>query len=568
MKRLFDSLTWKQILSIVLVAGGVIAGLVSLSRWNQERDFRALYSSLSAEDAAAVLAKVRESGTEFRISDSGTSVLVPSAKVAELRLQLAAAGIPKSGRIGYELFDKTNFGASDFAEQVNYHRALEGELERSVMSIREVAVARVHITAAKDSLYTEQRQPAKASVLVQLRRASALSPQNIQAICQLLASAVPGLAPELVTVVDTNGNLLNRARPQGSDSSEATLDYRKSIEKDIQNKIAATLEPLLGIDHFRAGVSADVDLTSGDQNEETYDPQKSAITNSQKTDDGAGVPGASGIPGTASNLPRPTAASPTPPTSPAIEPASRTRHTENISYQPSRVIKHIRLPQGAVTRLSLSVLVDHTVRWVGEKKLVEPPSADKLKVIKELVTAATGLDAMRGDQLVVDAFPFEATLAAEPPGKLLAAAPAPVIVPSLLETLMAYPRFKLLAGIGLGVLLLAVVGLVILRRKSAAKRKAAAAAAVKMTAAIHAGSPAELPPTKEEIEQQIQDRLDKQAADFARKEAEALMQLQMPEAQTKKSGVLTKHLIAEAKKDPAAMAQVVRAWLDGDKPKY
>src|SRR5580693_7191671 len=143
MKRLFDSLTWKQIVSIVVVAAGVIAGLVSLSRWNQERDFRPLYTSLSPEDAAAVLAKVREGGTEFRISDNGTSVLVPSGRVAELRLQLAAAGIPKSGRIGFELFDKANFGASDFAEQVNYHRAIEGELERSIMAIREVEQARV-----------------------------------------------------------------------------------------------------------------------------------------------------------------------------------------------------------------------------------------------------------------------------------------------------------------------------------------------------------------------------------------------------------------------------------------
>src|SRR3984893_6683442 len=185
MKRLLDSLTWKQILSIVLIAGGVIAGLISLARWNRERDFRPLYSSLSPEDAAAVLAKVREGGTEFRLSENGSSVLVPSAKVAELRLQLAAAGIPKSGRIGFELFDKTNFGASDFAEQVNYHRALEGELERSVMSIAAVEQARIHITLAKESVFLESRQPAKASVLVKLRPGMQLTGQNIAAICQL-----------------------------------------------------------------------------------------------------------------------------------------------------------------------------------------------------------------------------------------------------------------------------------------------------------------------------------------------------------------------------------------------
>src|SRR6202011_3662243 len=135
----------------------------------RERDFRPLYGGLSAEDAAGVVAKIRESGSEYRLSDNGSAVLVPSGKVAELRLQLAAAGVPKSGRIGYELFDKTNFGASDFAEQVNYHRALEGELERSVMSLAEVELARVHITLAKESVFLESRQPAKASVLVKLR---------------------------------------------------------------------------------------------------------------------------------------------------------------------------------------------------------------------------------------------------------------------------------------------------------------------------------------------------------------------------------------------------------------
>src|SRR5271166_2844198 len=158
-KRLLASLSWKQMLSLALAAGAVIGALALLSRWNRERDFRPLFSALSAEDAGAVLAKVRESGVEFRLSDNGSSVLVPSTRVAELRLQLAAAGVPKSGRIGYELFDKANFGMSDFTEQVNYHRALEGELERSVMSLSAVEQARVHITFPKESLFLDNRQP-------------------------------------------------------------------------------------------------------------------------------------------------------------------------------------------------------------------------------------------------------------------------------------------------------------------------------------------------------------------------------------------------------------------------
>ncbi len=228
-------------LSLVLAAAAVIGGLTVFSRWNRERDFRPLYSSLAPEDAAAVLAKVRESGSEFRLSDNGSIVLVPSARVAELRLQMAAAGLPKSGRIGFELFDKTTFGMSDFTEQVNYHRALEGELERSVMSLAEVEQARVHITFPKDSLFLDSRQPAKASVLVKLRPGAQLSPQNVAAICQLAASAVDGLLPEAVSVVDTRGNLLNRARkaasPDDPQPSEEALEYRQKLEHDLLAKI-------------------------------------------------------------------------------------------------------------------------------------------------------------------------------------------------------------------------------------------------------------------------------------------------------------------------------------------
>src|SRR5882724_1824083 len=210
--QMFRRMTPRQLILLAAAGIAVIGGLTALTHWNQERDFKPLFTGLAAEDAGPLLAKLLESGAEYRLADGGSTVMVSSARVAELRLDMAAAGLPKSGRIGFELFDKANFGASEFAEQVNYHRAIEGELERSVMSIREVETARVHLTLAKDSLYSEARQPAKASVLVKLRHAAALSPQNIAAICQLTASAVPGLAADQISVVDTSGSLLNRPR--------------------------------------------------------------------------------------------------------------------------------------------------------------------------------------------------------------------------------------------------------------------------------------------------------------------------------------------------------------------
>jgi len=556
-KQIYDRLSWTQRLWIVVAAVAVIGGLTWVNHWNDERDFKPLFTGLADEDAGALVTKLHEAGVEYRLASNGSTILVPSDKVAEARLQMASAGLPKSGRIGFELFDKTNFGASEFTEQVNYHRAIEGELERSVMSIREVETARVHLTLAKDSLYSEARQPAKASVLVKLRHQAALSPQNIAAICQLTASAVPGLSADQVSLVDTAGNLLNRPRPastDGNDSSEASLDYRKSIEQGIQNKIASTLEPLLGPDHFRIGVSADVDLSSGEQSEEVFDPAKSVMTTSQRTEDGPAVATASGIPGVASNLPHPVS-------KPAVGSSNYSRHTENISYQTSRVVKHTRLPQGGVKKLSLSILVDHSLRWDGAKRIVEPPSAEKLKVIHDLVAAATGLDPARGDQLVVDAFPFESTLTAEPASPLTNAAPMTASpLPPWLQKLMGQKNFAIIAGVGAGAMLVLIVGFLMVLAKMRGKKRVAAEAAA---AALEA-SKANDKPTVEDAQKNLEARMAGQIGEQARKDAEAMLQLQLPEVQTKKTEVIKKHIAAEAKKDPTAMAQVVRSWLNGE----
>ncbi|HTB13051.1 MAG TPA: flagellar basal-body MS-ring/collar protein FliF [Bryobacteraceae bacterium] len=557
LKQIYDRLSWPQRICILIAVAAVVGGLTWVNHWNDERDFKPLFTGLADEDAGALVAKLHEGGVEYRLANGGSTILVPSDKVAEARLQMASAGLPKSGRIGFELFDKANFGASEFTEQVNYHRAIEGELERSVVSIREVETARVHLTLAKDSLYSEARQPAKASVLVKLRHAAALSPQNIAAICQLTASAVPGLSADQVSLVDTAGNLLNRPRAnavEGAEGSEAALDYRKSIEQGIQNKIASTLEPLLGPDHFRIGVSADVDLTSGEQSEEVFDPSKSVMTTSQRTEDGPALTTSSGVPGVASNLPHPAS-------KPSTGVSNYARHTENISYQTSRIVKHTRLPQGAVKKLSLSILVDHSLRWDGARRIVEPPSAEKLRVIHDLVAAATGLDPVRGDQLVVNAFPFESTLTAEPstpaPGTTTVVANP---LPQWLQKLMAQKNFAIIAGAGAGAILVLAVGFFLLVAKMRGKKRVASEAAA--LAIETAKSPERV--SVADAQRNLEERMAGQVGEQARKDAEAMLQLKLPEVTTKKTEVIKKHIAAEAKKDPTAMAQVVRTWLNGE----
>lgn len=559
LKQLFARLSMRQRITIVVAAAAVLGGLLFFARWNKERDFKPIFSNLTAEEAGLLVTRIKESGSEYRLGDGGTSILVPSERVAELRLHLASEGLPKSGRIGFELFDKTNFGATDFTEQVNFKRALEGELERSVASIAEVEQARVHITFPKDSIYAESRLPAKASVMVKLRPGAKLATQNILAICHLAASAVEGLAPESVSVLDMNGNLLNRPKkpglPDGPEPNDAVLEYRQKIEREIIAKLHSTLEPLLGAEKYRAGVTVECDFSSGEQSEEVFDPSKSVMLTSQKTEDSASGTTASGVPGTASNLPRPTS-------QPASGLAGNSRRTENITYQSSRFIKRLKLPQGNVRRVSVSVLLDHSARFEGGKLVLDAPSPEKLKVVKDLAAGVAGLQTERGDQIIVESFPFEATLALQapqapaPPATAQPTSPVLNAMPAWLQHLMQQKNFALIAaGAGAGILIL-LAGLVWLflrsRRKKAKVKLAAQLAEAEQRKKLEAP----------DVSQQLEAKIAEQSALKEQQAKDVLATLKLPPVKTKKTEVLVKHISTEAKKDPAALAQVVRTWLN------
>ena len=270
MKKILASFTLRQRIAIVAVAIAAGAALYAFVGWRREADFHPLFTGLAPEDAAAIVQRLKEGGVDYRLEDGGAVVLVPSSRAAELRIGMAAAGLPKSGRIGFELFDKANLGATEFSDHVNYKRALEGELERSVMALAEVEQARVHLSFPKESVFLDDQQPAKASVLVRLRTGARLAPQNVLAIDHLVASAVEGLSPDAVSVVDMNGNLLNRPRataPDGEQPSEAALDYKQQVEKDLLAKINTTLEAVTGPEKYRAGVSVECDFSGGEQTE-------------------------------------------------------------------------------------------------------------------------------------------------------------------------------------------------------------------------------------------------------------------------------------------------------------
>lgn len=566
LKSLVASLSLKQRVSLVVAAVAVAAALVTFLQWREKESYQVLYSGLAAEDAAQVVARLKEAGAEYKLEQDGSIIKVRSERIADLRLQLAATGVPKTGRMGFELFDQNNFGATQFAEQVNYHRALEGELERSVMTIAEVESARVHITPPKDSLFSDEQRPAKASVLLRLRgnalnSNAKLSAQNVQAITQLVSSAVEGLAPEMISVLDSRGNLLNRARRGGQNDpdqpSEMLLDYRRTIERDLIGKINTTLEPLLGPDKFRAGISVECDLSTTEQSEEAFDPARSVMSTSQRTEDIAGANQATGVPGTASNLPRPTSR-------PGSTGSGLTRRTENIAYQSSRLVKKTKTPQGQVRRISVSVLLDHNVRFEGAgdkaRRIVEPPPPERLKATRDLIAGVVGLQPERGDQLIVEALPFESTLTFEPPPVPVVAAPQGALpaVTFVIDWGKANP--KVAAGVGGGVLAAALLGGLVFWFLKRRKRKAAGGASVEKVKAI-AGSPEAKKAPGESIEGKIQSQIQENRALKERQELEILSGLKLPETTTKKSEVLAKHMNEQAKKEPAAFAHIIRTWM-------
>ena len=543
LKKIFGSLSTNQIIGTLAAVLLVAGGLFSFVHWNKERGFKPLFTGMAPEDAATIVQKLKESGVEYRIDSNGSSVLVPEAKVDELRLEMAGAGLPKTGRIGFELFDRTNLGITDFTEKVNYRRALEGELERSIKGLTAVEQARVHLTFPKDSVFLDSREAAKASVLISTKGRNRLPAQNVQAIVNLVASAVEGLSPEAVSVLDMQGNLLNRPHEaeDGTQPSQAALEYKHQIEKDLVAKVQSTLEPLLGESRFRVGVTADCDFTTSEQSEETLDPTKSVMVTTQKSEDLLGQAANNGVPGTQSNLPRAV------PRAVGGSGVNSSRKSEGASFETSKTIRHVKTPQGSVKRLSASLLLDQDMHWEGKgktlKRVIVPPTPEKIKAINDVVAGVLGLQPERGDKLIVESLPFEQTLSSEAPVE-----PKAPEKPKDLMTQVKDP--KILMGAGGGALLVIVL-VFLMFSKSKAKAKAKAKALEQASLAEAQAAAAKSLTAGEAAIAALE-------AKTASSDLDSRMQLP---PMTKKLEGLRDHIKASVRKEPEIAAEVLRGWL-------
>ncbi len=384
---------WVVIAALLLMA---LAG--GLAWYAMRPDWRTLYVDLDPDDARQIGQILAQAQIPFEPSADGAGILVPAAQLDKARLVTAAKGGVKSGRLGFEIFDRPNWVGSEFDEQVNYQRALEGELEHTVGTLSDVASARVHLVLPHDSLFRDEERPAKASVVLKLRHRS-LAEGEPEAICNLVASAVDGLSPERVVVVDAAGNL-----PLGPKTADA---MRLSAEQALEDKLVATLEPVTGAGNVRASVTLEYDATAIDETEESYDPNKTVTLSTERTEQSTGEqPVAAGVPGTASNAPNTQAL----PVYPHQTTPPQTAKSESSTYGVAKTVRHTVESPGRVRRLTAAIVVNDRLIEPASKNhaaVWQPRSADELRNLTALAQAAVGFDAPRGDLVTVQDLAFD-----------------------------------------------------------------------------------------------------------------------------------------------------------------
>ncbi|MDU5781165.1 MAG: flagellar basal-body MS-ring/collar protein FliF [Pantoea sp.] len=398
-------------ITLIFSATLLITLLIAMLFWARTPDYRVLYGNISEQDGGAVIAQLQQMQIPYRFEQGG-ALMVPEDKVYEVRLKLAQQGLPKGGAVGFELLDREKFGISQFSEQINYQRGLEGELSRTIETLGPVQHARVHLAIPKPSLFVQEQKAPSASVTLNLQSGRTLDAEQANAIAYLVSSAVSGLAADKVTILDQNGHLLSQSGERAVQTSQ--LKYTHDIEEDYQRRIQAILAPVVGAGNVRAQVTAQVDFTFHEQTSEQYQPntapEQMAIRSRQSnvTEQG-GRKGPEGVPGALSNQP------PTPAKAPVTkdnkqntDSSTASTHTtlvpwssdkgETTNYELDRTLTHTRRNLGTLVRLSAAVVVNYQNDSEGK---AQPISEEQLKQIELLVKETIGFTAARGDSVNV-----------------------------------------------------------------------------------------------------------------------------------------------------------------------
>ena len=421
---------------LIVAAAAVVAIVIAMVLWAKQPSYSVLYNNLSDEDGGAIVTQLTQMNIPYRFAENGGALMVPEANVHELRLRLAQQGLPKGGSVGFELLDKEKFGISQFSEQVNYQRALEGELARTIESLGPVKTARVHLAMPKPTLFVREQKAPSASVTLTLQPGRALDEGQIQAIAHMVSSSVAGLPPGNVTVVDQAGRLLTRSDAAGRDLNDAQLKYAAEVEARYQQRIEAILNPILGQGNVHAQVTAQINFDTSEQTDEKYqpnaNPSNTAIRSRQtSTSDQSGSPYPGGVPGALSNQPAPANTAPvttpnnnaangqnangqnnaannaTQATSTAASATpTNSRRDDTVNYELDRTIRHTKMNVGDVQRLSVAVVVNYRADDKGKAIAL---NEQQLKQIEDLTREAMGYSQNRGDSVNVVNSQFNTT---------------------------------------------------------------------------------------------------------------------------------------------------------------
>lgn len=406
--RVFQGIPLGKMISLAVILSMVAGGFVALVIWTNRPDYQLLFSNLDAKDASRIIEKLKDKQVSYRLEDGGHAIMVPDDKVYQLRLELASQGLPQGQNVGFEILNKLPFGTSEFIQKVKYQEALQGELERTIMQFDSVAEARVHIAPASNSPFVEPENQATASVVLRLEPGRTLDRRQLQGIINLVACAVEGLKPQNVTVVDMDGGLLSKGNGTQGDAEDtgSQFEYRRRIEKTLENRIQTMLEPVVGPNKVVAKVSAQVDFQQEKISEETYNPDSAVIRSEQHQKEVES--GVSGLPSGSPDLKYDVYQ-----TKGKMTSNSKKLEKENsvVNYEISKVNKQILNAVGDIKRLSAAVIIDGpyvTTTGANGKTIRKfvPRSRKEMKEFQDIVKKAIGFDGNRGDQVSVTNIPF------------------------------------------------------------------------------------------------------------------------------------------------------------------
>ncbi len=406
--------------NILLGVGAAItlAIMVGVWLWSQTPDYKVLFSNFNDRDGGAIVASLQQLNIPYKYSEGGNAILVPASQVHDARLKLASQGLPKGGNVGFELMENQKLGISQFLEQVNFQRALEGELARSIQAVSAVQTARVHLAIPKSQVFIRDQQKPTASVLLNLYPSRVLDQQQVSAIIHLVASSVPELSAKNVTIVDQNGNLLSDPAKQMANNSldPSQLKYVQEYQQNIIKRIESIISPIVGANNVRAEATADIDFSRSEQAAETYKPnsppEASAIRSQQTSESYNKAGNPSGIPGALSNQPpvpatAPIVASGAANTQSAASNAGLMQKDSTMNFEVDKTIRYTQQPMGGVKRLSVAVVINYKTETDKNGKTTTRPLTDIEKTqITDLTREAMGFNKDRGDTLNVVNSPF------------------------------------------------------------------------------------------------------------------------------------------------------------------